>query len=111
MDQARSNNNININDSDVNLESKSDDFEAPLSTAINNNHCSSSSCGKKLFDKVSKNQFRYTPKGVLGSSYGNNVSKPSDGGVVLPDEHVVLFEENWVSNDSQHASGDILPEK
>ncbi|RHN42580.1 hypothetical protein MtrunA17_Chr8g0378421 [Medicago truncatula] len=93
-------------DSDVNLESKSDDFDAPLSTAINSNHRSSTSSGKKLFDKVSKNQFRYTPEGVLGSSSGNNVSKPGDGGDVSPDEDVVLFEENWVSNDSQHASGD-----
>lgn len=93
-------------DSDVNLESKSDDFDAPLSTAINNNHRSSTSSGKKLFDKVSKNQFRYTPEGVLGSSSGNNVSKPGDGGDVSPDEDAVLFEENWVSNDSQHASGD-----
>jgi len=94
-------------DSDVNLESKSDDFDAPLSTAVNNNnHRSSSSSGKKLFDKVSKNQFRYTPEGVLGSSSGNNVSKLGDAGDVSPDEDAVLFEENWVSNDSQHASGD-----
>ena len=59
-----------------------------------------------MFDKVSKNQFRYTPEGVLGSSSVNNVSKLGDGGDVSPDEDAVLFEENWVSNDSQHASGD-----
>jgi lysine-specific demethylase 3 len=98
-------------DSDVYLESKSDDFDASLSTTIINNRSSSSSSGKKLFDKVSKNQFRYTPEGLIGSSAGGNTSKLSGGdGDVSPDgvddEDAIMLEENWVSNDEPAGSGD-----
>jgi lysine-specific demethylase 3 len=96
-------------DSDVYLESKSDDLDATLSTSIinNNNNRSSSSSGKKLFDKVSKNQFRYTPEGLIGSSAGGNTSNLSGGdGDGVDDEDAVMLEENWVSNDEMAGSGD-----
>ncbi|CAJ2628716.1 unnamed protein product [Trifolium pratense] len=99
-------------DSDVNLESKSDDFDAPpVSTTINNNNNNQnrSSSGKKLFDKVSKNQFRYTPEGLIGSSASGNTSKPGGDGDDIPDgvddEDAVMLEENWVSNDELAVSG------
>ncbi|KAI5398548.1 hypothetical protein KIW84_064070 [Lathyrus oleraceus] len=96
-------------DSDVYLESKSDDFDAPLSTAFNNPRSSSS--GKKLFDKVSKNQFRYTPEGAdttRGSSSrrDSKLGEGDDSPDHADDEDAVLYEENWVSNDSPPASGD-----
>lgn len=107
---------LSLGESDIYLESKSDDFDVPLSTTINNhnnhNHNNhSSSSGKKFLNKVSKNQFRYTPEPETrrGSST-RHASKPSDDSPdrdvdVDEDEDVPLYEENWVNYDSPPASG------
>lgn len=99
---------LSLGESDVYLESKSDDFDAPLSTAFNNNHSSSS--GKKFFNKVSKNQFRYTPKpDARRGSSARHAPKHSDDSPdrvdADADVDVPLYEENWVSYDSPPASG------
>ncbi|XP_004495719.1 E3 ubiquitin-protein ligase JMJ24 isoform X2 [Cicer arietinum] len=93
---------------------KSDDFDAPLSTTFNN-HRSSSSSGKKFFDKVSKNQFRYTPEGAASARHASNHGDGDDSpdGVdvdVDVDDDAPLYEENWVSDDSP-VSGDDSAKK
>lgn len=99
---------MSLGESDVYLESKSDDFDAPLSTTFNNNHSSSS--GKKLFDKVSKNQFRYTPDpDKLRRSGGSSAAtrrapKPATGGDDSPERGV--DEENWASESRANRSLD-----
>ncbi|KAJ1377641.1 Zinc finger, RING-type [Sesbania bispinosa] len=93
-----------LGESDIYLESKSDDFDTPLCAAINNNHSSSS--GKKFLDKVSKNQFRYTPESETrrGSST-RHAPRPSDDSPERVDVDVPPYEENLVSYDSPPASG------
>ncbi|KAJ1387423.1 WRC domain [Sesbania bispinosa] len=95
---------LSLGESDIYLESKSDDFDTPLSAAINNNHSSSS--GKKFLDKVSKNQFRYTPESETrrGSST-RHAPRPNDDSPERVDVDVPPYEENWVSYDSPPASG------
>ncbi|KAK7269348.1 hypothetical protein RIF29_22073 [Crotalaria pallida] len=88
-----------LGESDIYMESKSDDFDVPLSSIKAEEHRS----GKSLLDKVSKNQFRYNPDKNRGSTT-RQATKPSDDG--SEDEaDTPLYEENWVSNDSPAASG------
>lgn len=81
-------------ESDVYLESKSDDFDVPLaSMKVGEQHATS---GKKLA-KVSKNQYRYTPESeaIMSMSVHNALSPDDDS----PDE------ENWMPPESPPASG------
>lgn len=101
---------MSLGESDVYLESKSDDFDAPLSTTFNNNNNHSSSSGRKLFDKVSKNQFRYTPdpdklrRGGGSSAATRRAPKPAAGGDDSPERGV--DEENWASESRANRSLD-----
>lgn len=66
-----------LGESDIYLESKSDDFdETPMNTKVEDHpHVP----GKKLFEKVSKNQFRYSPDTPpMRSLPGRNSSKANE---------------------------------
>ncbi|KAF7805104.1 lysine-specific demethylase JMJ25 isoform X1 [Senna tora] len=88
-----------LGESDVYLESKSEDFDTPLSSMkVGEQHSVS---GKKLMDKASKNQFRYTPETpTTRTTSTRNGPKPNDDS---PDD-MPQFEENWMSYESP-ASG------
>ena len=89
-----------LGESDVFLESKSDDFDVPLSSMKTGEPHSSS--GKKHLDKVSKNQFRYTPEtSTLRSTSTRSAPKRSDHS---PDD-IPQYEENWMPYESPPASG------
>ncbi|KAI4301777.1 hypothetical protein L6164_035024 [Bauhinia variegata] len=89
-----------IGESDIYLESKSDDFDVPLaSMKVGEPHSGS---GKKYLEKISKNQFRYTPETpTLRSASMRHAPKPNDDS---PDD-VPQYEENWMPYESPPASG------
>lgn len=88
-----------LGESDIYLESKSDDFDEPLVNAKAEDYPKVS--GKKLFEKVSKNQFRYSPETTstrsmpLRNPPKTNENLQRDAG---------QFEENWRSHKTQSAS-------
>ncbi|KAG6702181.1 hypothetical protein I3843_07G019700 [Carya illinoinensis] len=88
-----------IGESDIYLESKSDDFdEPPMNTKVEDHpHVP----GKKLFEKVSKNQFRYSPDTPpMRSLPGRNPSKANEN----LQRDAGQFEENWRSYKTPPAS-------
>ncbi|CAL0300096.1 unnamed protein product [Lupinus luteus] len=91
-----------LGDSDIYLESKSDDLDVPLSSIEADEHRS----GKKLLDKISKNQFRYNPDKIKGSTMHHAMNPNDDDSEDEDEADTPLYEENWVSNDSPTASGE-----
>ncbi|KAK7277944.1 hypothetical protein RJT34_22964 [Clitoria ternatea] len=114
----RKSNSLSLPDSDPYFDSKSDDFDLPLSSSFNPS-------SKKILDKLSKNQFRYTPDADSrrGSSArhalnpnddddddddvdvdddnGEDGDDGNDDGDGDGDGDAPLYEDNWVSYDSQ----------
>ncbi|XP_015939790.1 E3 ubiquitin-protein ligase JMJ24 [Arachis duranensis] len=105
-------------DSEGHLESKSDDFDIPLSAMKHGGGEHSSGGGSRLLDKVGKNQFRYVPK--KGAMSGrSSLPKPDEEDeedyeeeeedeeeVEEEEEGVPLYEENWTGHESPElASG------
>ncbi|KAJ7977956.1 lysine-specific demethylase JMJ25 [Quillaja saponaria] len=89
-----------LGESDIYLESKSDDIDLPISS-MKVEHTQSSS-GRKYLEKISKNQFRYKPEAAnLRNLSASNAPKPDDDS----EDDVPQFEENWRSYESPPVSG------
>ncbi|KAB1207650.1 Lysine-specific demethylase 3B [Morella rubra] len=88
-----------LGESDVYLESKSDDFDEPLVKPKGEDYPQVS--GKKLFEKVSKNQFRYSPESPpMRSLPARNSLKANEN----LQRDAGQFEENWRSYKTSPAS-------
>ena len=84
-------------DSEVYLESKSDDFDIPLSAMkLGGEH---SSGGSRFLDKVAKNQFRYAPKKGASAARAAppraNEEDEEEEEEVEEEADAPLYEENW----------------
>lgn len=90
-----------LGESDIYLESKSDEYDTPpVNTKVEDYPVPAS--GKMLFEKVSKNQFRYSPEtAAMRSLAARNPPKTNENS----QRDAGHFEENWRSHKTPPTSG------
>ncbi|KAM4108297.1 hypothetical protein ACJW30_03G036900 [Castanea mollissima] len=90
-----------LGESDIYLESKSDEYDTPpVNTKVEDYPVPAS--GKMLFEKVSKNQFRYSPEtAAMRSLASRNPPKTNENS----QRDAGHFEENWRSHKTPPTSG------
>ncbi|XP_030957459.1 lysine-specific demethylase JMJ25 isoform X1 [Quercus lobata] len=90
-----------LGESDIYLESKSDEYDTPpVNTKVEDYPVPAS--GKMLFEKVSKNQFRYSPEtATMRSLAARNPQKTNENS----QRDAGHFEENWRSHKTPPTSG------
>lgn len=90
-----------LGESDIYLESKSDEYDTPpVNTKVEDYPVPAS--GKMLFEKVSKNQFRYSPEtAAMRSLAARNPLKTNENS----QRDAGHFEENWRSHKTPPTSG------